>query len=68
MSKTMEEDIKPWAARRKSALMLVDTILGKTTVSVSRLDSLDSVDISDRAVMSLRLAVRAVFPGKFARC
>ncbi|MCP1632025.1 transposase-like protein [Kerstersia gyiorum] len=32
MSKTMEEDIKRWTAKRKSALVL-DIIQGKTTVS-----------------------------------
>ena len=32
MSKTMEEDIKRWTAKRKSALVL-DLIQGKTTVS-----------------------------------
>ncbi len=32
MSKTMEEDIKRWTAKRKSALVL-DIIQGKTTVA-----------------------------------
>ena len=32
MSTTMDEDVKRWTARRKSALVL-DIILGKTTVS-----------------------------------
>ena len=32
MSKAMEEDIKRWTAKRKSALVL-DIIQGKTTVS-----------------------------------
>lgn len=32
MSKTMEEDIKHWTAKRKSTLVL-DIIQGKTTVS-----------------------------------
>lgn len=35
MSKTMEEDIKHWTAKRKSTLVL-DIIQGKTTVSEAR--------------------------------
>lgn len=62
MSKTMEEDIKRWTAKRKSALVL-DIIQGKTTVSeTSRQYDLSPSEIEqwvDDAKRGMENALRA---------